>query len=157
MLETISGILKYWWIKILATIPLCLLSFSSQDTEIIWGIIYIVVFDTILGMWVAFKYKKFTSSRMAKFANKVGVYGLAMMSIWVLSAVEPTVFGWGFRYVGIFIILTEVLSNFEKLALLGFKNPTKFLSLLNSKFKELYDVENGKKKEIAETIIDNHK
>ena len=118
---------------------------------------FIVALDTILGIWTALKYKKFNSSRMAKFANKVGIYGLAMCSIWVLAAMEPVLFGWSFRYVGIFIILTEIFSNFEKLALLGFKVPTKLLAKINDKFKDLYETENGMKKEIINKIIDNHK
>ena len=157
MVESLTGIIKYWWIKILATIPLCYLNFTEDNREIIWGIIYIVALDTFLGMWTAFKYKKFTSHRMSKFANKVGIYGLAMMSIWVLSAVEPNIFGWGFHYVGIFIILTEIFSNFEKLALLGFKTPTKLLSVLNKKFSDLYIARDGVRDGIAEEIIDSHK
>lgn len=157
MVETITSILSYWWIKIAATIPLCYLTFSRSHIEVVYGIMFIVTVDTVLGIWTALKYRKFNSNRMAKFANKVGIYGLAMCSIWVLAAMEPGLFGWSFRYVGIFIILTEIFSNFEKLALLGFKIPTKLLSGLNDKFKELYETDNGMKKEVAEKIIDNHK
>ncbi len=157
MFESIKSMLNYLWVKVLAAIPLCFLNFTESNREIIWGIIYIIILDTILGIWTAIKFKRFSSYRMSKFANKVGIYGLAMCSVWVLSAIEPSFFGWSFRYVGLFIILTEVFSNFEKLALLGFKTPTKFLAKLNDKFKDLYEAENGMKKEITEKIIDNHK
>jgi phage-related holin len=90
---------------------------------------------------------------MSRFFTKIGRYGLALGTVWVLSAVEPTLFGWSFRYIGIFIILTELFSNFEKLALLGFKMPTDFLSRLNEDFKLFKRADEKNKKKIADDII----
>jgi len=119
-----------------------------------WGIIFIVIIDTILGIWVAVKNRTFRSSKLRGFAYKVGQYGLAMASVWIISAVEPQLFGWVFRYVGLFIIVTEILSNFEKLSLLGFEIPTAFIAKLNDNYKKLSDLKGAKRKTEVKRIIE---
>lgn len=146
---------KYFWAKVTASIPVCYLTLSQADKELLHGIVYIIIIDTVLGIWVGFRYKKLNSRRMSRFFTKVGRYGLALGTVWILSTVEPTLFGWAFRYVGVFIILTELFSNFEKLALLGFKMPTDFLSRLNEDFKMFKRADEKNKKKIADDIILN--
>lgn len=146
---------KYFWEKLIASVPVCYVTLTQAEIELLCGIIYIIIIDTVLGIWVGFRYRKLSSRRLSRFFTKIGRYGLALGTVWILSTVEPTIFGWAFRYVGIFIILTELFSNFEKLALLGFKMPTDFLSKLNKDFKTFSNADNKRKKKVAEDIIMN--
>jgi phage-related holin len=134
-----SGLLKYSTTKLMATVPACFLTLSVGQYEIIYGIIFMVVLDTILGSWVALKFRRFRSSVLGRMTGKVGKYGIAMASVWILTAVEPEYFSWAFNGMGIFIMLTEILSNFEKLALLGMKLPTKLIAKLNQQYEKLID------------------
>ena len=130
---------KYGGEKLIATIPVCFLTFSIEDMEIIAGIVFIVILDTFLGLYVGIHFRRFRSPIMRRLINKVGQYGIAMASVWVLAAINPSYFDWAFHGMGIFIILTELLSNFEKLALLGMKLPTKLVSKLNKEYEKLMD------------------
>ena len=121
---------KNLYFKTIATIPLCFLTLRADEKAIIAGLIYIVMLDTILGIWVGLKQRKFTSNKMARLADKVGKYGIAMASIWIIAVLEPTL-RFTFHYMGIFLILTELISNFENLALLGLKLPAKLISRIN--------------------------
>lgn len=78
---------------------------------------------------------------------------MAMASVWVLSSVEPTFLGWTFQGLGVFLILTEVFSNFEKLAILGLEIPTKFLAKLNGDFKDYYFGNDEKSKKALKRIL----
>ena len=147
--------IKYFWEKIILTIPACFLSFTQSQTDIMFGIVFIITLDTILGMWVAIKYKLFSSHHLSRVFSKIGTYGIAMMSVWALSAVEPVYFGWVFRYMGVFIIVTEIFSNFEKLALLGFRYPGMILAKLNKQFMQFINIENGQREQMAEDILKN--
>jgi hypothetical protein len=148
---------KYLWVKLLITIPACFLAFTQSQVDIMFGVIYIVILDTILGMWVALKYRIFSSHQLSRVFNKIGTYGIAMGSVWIIAAVEPVLFGWVFRAVGLFIIVTELFSNFEKLALLGFKIPGRILSKLNRQFYEFIGLTENDKEEIAIDILKNRR
>ena len=133
----LTGMTKYLWFKIVAVIPFCYLQFTQDHKNITFGIIFMVIIDTILGIWVSLEHKKFKSSNLRRIASKISGYGFAMISVWILSAVEPGLFGWVFRYTGLFFIITELLSNFEKLALIGIKIPTALIAKLNEDYKNL--------------------
>lgn len=133
------GLLKYAWVKLLATIPACFLSFTIEQYEIIYGIVIMVILDTILGVWVAVSFKRFQSRILGEMTRKVGKYGIAMGSVWALAVVAPTYFSWLFNCMGIFIMLTELISNFEKLALLGMVLPTKLVAKINKQYEILLD------------------
>jgi toxin secretion/phage lysis holin len=120
-------------LKALLTLPACFLAFSQDNINIIHGIVYMTIIDTILGVLAGFKHRKLCSNKMARFSVKARNYGFAMASVWVLVAVEPF-FSWTFRAVGIFIIITELFSVFENLSLLGFKIPVKIISKINKDF-----------------------
>lgn len=130
--------MKYFWEKILLTIPFSMFALTQQNYLVIWGLILIMAIDTVLGIWVSVKHGVFASYRLGRIAAKVSKYFLAMASVWVLSSVEPTLLGWTFQGLGIFLILTEVFSNFEKLAILGMNVPTRFLAKLNKDFHNYY-------------------
>jgi len=146
---------KYFWEKIIATIPLCFLTFTQSEVDIMYGIIYIIILDTILGVWVACKYRIFSSHHLSRIFNKIGTYGIAMASVWILSAVEHELLGWVFRYLGLFIIVTELFSNMEKLALLGFRYPGAILAKVNSQFLEFIKTDKGQRNDMAEDILKN--
>jgi hypothetical protein len=122
-----------------------------------FGIIFIVILDTILGMWVALKYRIFSSHHLSRVFNKIGTYGIAIGSVWIIAAVEPTYFGWVYRAVGLFIIITEIFSNFEKLALLGFRRPGMILAKLNRQFYNFIGLEDDAKEELAIDILKNRR
>ena len=150
-----QGFLKYFWEKVLLTLPMCFFAFSQSQVDIMYGIVFIVMLDTLLGMWVAIQYRIFSSHFLSRVFTKIGTYGIAMASVWVLSALEPEFFGWVFRWTGIFIIFTELFSNFEKLALLGFIIPGKMLGRLNSQFNKFINEEDGPRDETAINILKN--
>ncbi len=143
---------SYFWLKIIATVPITFLAFQDDHIIMIWGIILIVIVDTILGISVAIKYKRFLSYKLGRATAKIGRYGVAMISMWILTVAEPSLFGWTFHFLGVFIILTEVLSNLEKLALLGMIVPTKLISLLNDEYKK-FNTNNRKK--VVTKILDS--
>ena len=51
--------LKYFWEKLLLTIPVGMFALTQQHYLIIWGLALVVIIDTILGLWVSIKYKVF--------------------------------------------------------------------------------------------------
>jgi len=130
--------MKYFWAKLLLTIPISMFVLREEHYLVIWGIVFIMILDTILGIWVSIKHKVFASYKLGRIASKISKYFLAMASVWILSSVEPILLGWTFRGLGVFLILTEVFSNFEKLAILGIEIPTKLLARLNQDFREYY-------------------
>lgn len=148
-MEKVTCIFKYFWTKLMITIPTSFLILSNDHYAIIWGLVLIVMIDTFLGIWVSIRHKVFASYKLGRIASKISKYFLAMASMWVLTCVSPTVLGWTFHGLGVFLILTEVFSNFEKLAILGFDIPTKFLSKLNKDFSKYYY---GDKKESRNAI-----
>jgi hypothetical protein len=148
-----DGLLKYFWEKVILVIPACFLTFTQSQEDIIFGIFLIVLIDTILGVWVALKYRVLSSHHLSRVFNKIGVYGLAMASVWVITALEPKFFDIVFRYTGLFIILTELFSNMEKLALLGFQYPVSLLARVNKQFMEFLNSSN--KESIGEDILKN--
>ena len=149
----LTGMTKYLWFKIVAVIPFCYLQFTQDHKNITFGIIFMVIIDTILGIWVSLEHKKFKSSNLRRIASKISGYGLAMMSVWILSAVEPDVFGWVFRYTGLFFIITELISNFEKLALLGVKLPTSLIAKLNDDYKNLNFMSKKEREKAVKKLI----
>lgn len=146
----IINMFRYGSEKLIATVPTCFLTLHVEDKNILAGVVFIVILDTILGVWCSFEYKRFDSHKLRRLITKIGQYGIALLSAWVLAAVEHELFGWFFRGTGIFIILTELISNFEKLALLGMKLPTKLIARVNKEYEKMIE---GDGKE-AEEIMD---
>lgn len=151
-----QSFLKYGWEKLALSIPACLIAFTQDQIDILWVMLYIIVLDTILGIWVAIKYKIFTSHHLSRVFEKIARYGFAMATAWALVAAHTFAFGWLFDWMGVFIILTEAFSNFEKLALLGFSVPGKILARLNRQFVAFIDSDIKEEKgEIAIDIMKN--
>jgi|WetSurMetagenome_2_1015567.scaffolds.fasta_scaffold260436_2 hypothetical protein len=148
---------KYFWEKLSASVLITLATFTQDQTTLMLFIIYIVILDTMLGIWVALRYRIFSSHHLSRVFNKIGCYGLAMASVWTIAAVEPIYFGWVYRAVGVFIIVTEIFSNFEKLALLGFEIPGRILAKLNRQFYYFIGLDDCEKDEVAIDILKNRR
>ena len=155
-----DGLTKYLPYKIIGTItlyiPNCFLNFTTSSREITFAIIVMVFIDTVLVIAVSLKNRIFSSHHLSRVFSKVGTYGIALLLAWILSAVEPVLFGWFFRFLGLFILITELFSNFEKLSLLGMKTPTVILARLNKQFLKLMYADNEEDKAIiSEDILKN--
>jgi len=138
MLERLLGIFRYFWIKIILTIPAGIFIIEKEHFTIIYEIIIMTFIDSILGIMVSLKYKVFASHKLRKIAEKTIIYLLALASFWVLDCVSPNIFGWTFYFFGVFLIMTELFSNIEKLSLLGLEIPSKLLSKINKNFYTFY-------------------
>lgn len=123
--------------KIIISIPACFFTFKIEQIEIIFGILFLFAIDTVLGVWASLKYKVYKSNSMQRAIGKFSKYFIAMLNAWILTAIYPTLFGWVFMAVGTFIMVTEAMSNMEKLALLGFKVPSWIMAKVNKQFYEL--------------------
>jgi len=144
---------KYFFLKLfLAMFPAGFFVITQGQQKIVYILFWIIVIDTILGTMVATKYKIFTSRRMCRLAYKVSLYFFALLTTYLVACISLS-FESMFFYVGSYIIITEAISNFEKLALLGFSLPTQILAKLNKDFWDLkYDED--KKEEALKRILE---
>lgn len=145
--------LKYFWTKFSLTIPLGIFILNEQHYIIIYGLLMMIFIDSVLGIWVSLRHRVFCSHKLRKIAHKMSVYFLALASVWILACSSPTAFGWTFNFFGIFLIMTEMFSNFEKLALLGLEIPTKLLSKLNDNFYDYYFGKGVRKSKALKNIL----
>ena len=120
---------------VLALFPTGLFVLTNLHKEIIAIVIWLLIIDTLLGVMVAIKTKHFCSYRLIKAIHKLVIYSFAMATAFLVSCLEVPLLHYFFLYVGAFIAITEALSNFEKLALLGFHLPKQLLEKLNVDFK----------------------
>lgn len=139
MIETITSVAKYFWVKTLgALVALAGFEFFVIDHElnrVIYGLFLIIMVDSILGVWTAFKMRRLSSWKMGQpMARKICLYSIAIFSAAILSNTSQF-FDWFPVYLGIFFILSEILSIFEKLALLGVPIPTGLIERVNTVFK----------------------
>lgn len=139
MLETITSITKYFWVKAMgALVALAGFEFFVVNHElnrVIYGLFLIIIVDSVLGVWAAFKMRRLSSWKMGQpMARKICLYSIAIFSAAILSNSSP-LFDWFPVYLGIFFILSEVLSIFEKLTLLGVPIPTAIIERVNDVFK----------------------
>lgn len=143
MLETIASVGKYFWVKLLgAMVGFGLFEFFVSNDDLnkaITGLVFIIITDSILGIYTAFKMKRLASWRMGQpMARKVALYSIAIFSTVVLSSANHF-FDWSPVYLTIFFLLSEMLSLFEKLALLGVPIPVGLVSRVNDLFKRYAD------------------
>lgn len=136
--------------KIILAIPACFFTFGIEHLEIIFGILFLFTIDTFLGVWASLKYKVYKSHSMQRAISKFTKYSVAMINAWILTAIYPTLFGWVFVVVGTFIMVTEAMSNMEKLALLGFRVPSWIMAKINDQFNDLSRGKEAPEKIMAE-------
>ena len=152
-MQEVTSIIKYFWAKFLVTIPVGVFVLNEQHYIIIYGLLMMVILDSVLGILVSLKHKVFSSHKLRNIANKIVIYSLTLLSVWVLVCSAPTIFCWAFNFIGTFLIMTELFSNFEKLALLGLEVPTKLLSKLNYNFYDYYFCDGEKKNQALKNIL----
>ncbi len=134
-----ANMLIYGKEKLIASIPLCFLTIGMEEQKVVFGVIFLIILDTILGIWASILFRRFDSHKLRRLSSKIGQYTVSLISAWIVSTVYPHTFMWLFDGVGIFLMLTEVLSIFEKLALLGMKTPTKLIASVNKEYRKLTD------------------
>ena len=120
---------------ILALFPTGLFVLTDMHKEIIAIVIWLLILDTLLGVMVAIKKKRLCSYKLVKAVHKLVIYSFTMATAFLVSCLALPLLHYFFLYVGSFIAITEALSNFEKLALLGFNLPKQLLEKLNIDFK----------------------
>jgi len=153
ILEQFLVICKYFWVKLLLSIPIGYFVFRKEQSLVVFALLLILLMDTALGVWVSYKYRTFSSYRLSRITTKIARYGIGLVSIWILGCVSPTLFGWSFQFFGTFFVLTEVFSIFEKLALLGLRLPNQLLAKLNKDFYNFYFGDVTTSKEAASKIL----
>jgi toxin secretion/phage lysis holin len=138
MHDLIGGLTQYLWQKALIALGMAAGCFILTDdhVKIITLIICIWIIDTALGVMVAIDNRTFSSYRLLKAINKLIRYAVAVATAYIVSLLGVAT-DFFFYYVGSFIIISEAISNFEKLALLGFALPQKVLSKLNIDFEKM--------------------
>lgn len=137
MIGVIDNAIRFIKAKaLIALFPTGLFVMTDMHREILAIILWLLIIDTILGMTVAIKKKRFCSYRLVKAIYKFIIYMLALSTAYLVSSLDLPLLSYFYMYVGAFIAITEALSNFEKLALLGFTLPRQLLSKLNVDFKD---------------------
>ena len=122
---------------IIALFPTGIFIITDTHREILAIVLWLLIIDTLLGMSVAVKYKKVSSSRMVKAVKKFLLYMATLATAYLVSCLSIPMAEYVYLYVGSFIAVTEAISNFEKLSLLGLKLPKQLLSKLNNDFQDL--------------------
>lgn len=121
---------------IIALFPTGLFVLTGLHKEIIAIVIWILILDTILGVAVAIKDKRFCSYKLSKAVYKFLLYMAALFTAFLVGKLDVPLMEYFYLYVGSFIVITEAVSNFENLALLGFQLPKELLSKLNIDFRD---------------------
>lgn len=108
---------------------------EAAESRVIWLLSIAVLADSLLGVATAIKHKRFSSWKMGQpMARKVTLYSFALIGAFIASETHPYLF-WALEYVGVYFVLSEVLSIFEKLSLWGLQLPTRLLSSVNILFE----------------------
>jgi len=135
MIERIKEILEYFWIKIIASIPLCFLVLEDREYEMLYGFFVIVIVDTVLGSMVAIKQGKFDYGLLGKkLAKKFILYSSSLIISFVVARLYSTL-GWNFYFLGSVFLLSEFGSAMKKLQVLGLKLPIEYIELINESIK----------------------
>jgi len=121
---------------LLALFPTGVFIITDMHREILAIVLWLLIIDTILGVIVAIKKKRLCSYKLVKAIHKFIIYMFALSTAYLVSSLELPLLHYFYYYVGSFIAITEAVSNFEKLALLGFQLPKQLLARLNIDFKD---------------------
>lgn len=139
MLESLTSLGKYFWLKSIGAVAtLAGFEFFVLDHElnkVLYGLFLIIIVDSALGVYTAYRMRRLSSWRMGQpMARKVALYSIAIFSAAILSN-SSEYFNWFPEYLGVYFILSEILSVFEKLALLGVPLPAGAINKVNELFK----------------------
>lgn len=153
MQDILLSVGKYFWLKISAAFgALAMLEFfvvTEENAKVVTGLVFIVALDSLLGVAVAIMHRRFASWRMGQMmARKVILYAFAIASMLILSSSNAGLFFWAPTYLGLFFIVSEVLSVLEKLALMGLNVPLGLVARINDVFDRLNKGDKNALKEI---------
>lgn len=153
MQDILLSVGKYFWLKVatafgaLATLEFFVV--TDENAKVVTGLVFIVALDSLLGVAVAIMHKRFASWRMGQMmARKVILYAFALASVLILSSSNVGLFFWAPTYLGLFFVVSEVLSVLEKLALMGLNVPLGLLARINDVFDRLNKGDQNALKEI---------
>ena len=136
-LQIMSGKIKTSVVALLLTFPVTEFVLSGDQVKVLWLLVLAVIVDIVLGLWNALARRRWASWRMGQpTAKKVSLYAVSLFSVFILGLSHWS-FGWMFEYLCVYYIISEILSIFEKLALLGLRLPQRIISRVNEVF-EMY-------------------
>ena len=100
-------------------------------------LITLIILDTITGILSAIKYNRISSSGIAKLVRKVSLYSLTvftarLLEIAILDLYDTTIIS---QMTIAYLVLTEVISIFENLSLLGVPLPNHFIESMLRQIK----------------------
>jgi toxin secretion/phage lysis holin len=95
-------------------------------------LIILIAIDTLLGIKVAIKYKRFSSRGFLKFFKKVILYSIAIISVRLLEIEINTLYNINILSQAMiaFIAISETISILENLTILGVPIPSNFISIM---------------------------
>jgi toxin secretion/phage lysis holin len=142
MIEQAISFGKYLWLKLFGAIigvaGIELISLTDEHQRVIKALAILVIFDSILGVWTAYKNRRLASWKMGQpMALKIVLYFFAVVSVLTLAGAFKEAFSWAPTYVAMFFCLSEILSVFEKLSLLGLQLPIRLVSKVNELFEKM--------------------
>lgn len=151
----IGNTAKYLWVKILgglvAFAGIELVAFSDENLRAIKALAILVLIDSILGVWTAYRMRRLSSWKMGQpMARKIMLYTMASASVFALAGAFDSIFTWAPTYTLMFFSVSEILSIFEKLSLLGLQLPMRLVSRVNDLFKQMAYGDKAAEKEILE-------
>lgn len=116
-----------------------LLVFDEFSALLLLILFFLMLLDTIAGVWVAYKAKTLQSKLMRKFTEKASGYSITILAFYFVSQIQfaGISFLWIFKTCTIYIIIIELFSLMEKMAYLGFNIPFKILDRLNDDFLKM--------------------
>lgn len=100
-------------------------------------LIILITIDTLLGMKIAIKYKRFTSRGLLKFLKKVILYSTAiitvrLLEIGIVAFINTNLLS---QIMAAFLIISEAISILENLTILGVPIPSNFVSIMLNNLK----------------------
>lgn len=135
-------------VAVILTFPLTQFRLSNDEVLLVWLLAIAIVLDSVLGTFNAIVKKRFASWNFGQpLATKVARYGFALTAAFIASKTHIALY-WSMEYLAIYFTLSEVLSIFEKLSLLGQPIPTALLSKVNDLFSRYQRGEQGAEKAI---------
>lgn len=148
MVEALGLKLNQAFVALVLTFPVSLFVLQEDEVSILWVLTLSVMLDSVLGVAAAIRSKRFASWKFGQpMARKVMLYGFALTGA-LLASKSHSSLGFIFQYLAIYFSLSETLSIFEKLSLLGLKLPTKLLGTVNELFKRYERGDRKAEKEI---------
>lgn len=102
----------------------------NNDYQILWTLLFLIIIDTLTGMWYAIKTKSFTSRGFYKASIKIFVYFIMILVSRIIDKHTPVQFA--ATMMDAFLVLTEAYSILENFGKLGYSVPSEFLKKIKS-------------------------